>query len=475
MRIVRVPVESRLLLWAAAWLVARRAREDWRKEWQGEIWWWISTQPNAGRTPRERLALLAHCSGAIPDAACLWHSDEHPRADLRGPGACLTFCVAVIACIAVFSGGFGDTRRSLEAAFRPQHDNLAILSQTGPFMGQQRGVPPRKVAYWDARSQSLDGVAIYSWYRSAAGTDRASLADVPAAKVGARFFSLLRTKPYLGRLFAAGDPHSCGSCVVLSHDFWKRLGGDRAVIGRSILVDGRPSRVIGVLPSGFWFLGETPAVWSLYEGGTWTGFPVLATGALCRLRPGVAPLNAEWQLRRLAREVVPRESGTWAAVTPLDEIIRRPVVTLGPLFLALMLVSILPGLLEWGGLRAMAFLAAKASLLLTAVFLAGIEFIAAASLAGAGGLLIAAVLCVRWTWNDQRKRCPQCLSRLMLPVRIGEGSRMLLEPGGTEMACPRGHGILFTAEGESIAPKGRWYPLDVTAGGLLAPAGKTSA
>jgi hypothetical protein len=51
---------------------------------------------------------------------------------------------------------------------------------------------------------------------------------------------------------------------------------------------------------------------------------------------------------------------------------------------------------------------------------------------------------------------------------------MLLEPAGTEMACPRGHGVLFTVEGDSIAPRDRWYALDATWRDLFAPAAKTS-
>src|SRR5262249_33245386 len=119
------------------------------------------------------------------------------------------------------------------------------------------------------------------------------------------------------------------------------------------------------------------------------------------------------------------------------------------------------------------------------VFLASLEFGGAASATDTGGatyvsaaafywVLLAGVLVLRWAWSDQRKRCPRCLRRLELAVRIRERSRALLEPGGTEMACLQGHGFLFTADADSSAANDRWYPLDPSWHGMFAPAVKTS-
>jgi hypothetical protein len=492
MRFVRIPFESRLLLVAASALVPRAVRAEWRMEWDGEIWWWITTQPEAAHTIWERLALALHCAGAISDGLCLWFEEEDRlaalRTALRGPGACLAAGVLLVALIGILSGGFGNTRRSLQAAFCPRNPELAILSQTG-FMGQRLGVPPLKVAYWDRHSANIQGASVFSWYRSVIGSDSSHTSDVSAAKVGVRFFSLLRAKPQIGRVFGPDDLQSCRSCAVIGYDFWKRrLSADPGMIGRTIIVDSRPFRVIGVLRKDFWFLGEDPAVWSLFDEGMWGTFPSATVGAICQLRPGIPSVVVEQELRTLARRVVPRESGTWVTVTPLDEVLRRPITSLGPLFIAfagLALLCALRALLVRGEVVTGAFLLAKTVVLLSVIFLASFEFGGAASITRTGGttvaagtaffwLIVAGWLSVRLVWNDQRKRCPKCLRRLMLPVRIGEGSRMLLEPSGTEMACPRGHGVLFTVEGDSIAPKDRWYPLDATWRHLFAPVAKSS-
>jgi hypothetical protein len=56
--------------------------------------------------------------------------------------------------------------------------------------------------------------------------------------------------PEIGRTFTAQeDSPEADAVVVVSHNFWqRRLGGDTAVFGRSLLLDSRVYKVIGVMP-----------------------------------------------------------------------------------------------------------------------------------------------------------------------------------------------------------------------------------
>ena len=73
---------------------------------------------------------------------------------------------------------------------------------------------------------------------------------------------IVGVRPALGRTFTpADDAPGSAETVIVSHDYWRRaLGGNAAAIGQSIVIDGRPREVIGVLPEGFRFLRYNPAV-----------------------------------------------------------------------------------------------------------------------------------------------------------------------------------------------------------------------
>jgi predicted permease len=75
------------------------------------------------------------------------------------------------------------------------------------------------------------------------------------ARVSANLFPLLGVRPALGRTFLPEeDAPGRENVIVISHDLWsRRFGGDPAVIDRTLLLDGQPHLVVGVMPKGFLF------------------------------------------------------------------------------------------------------------------------------------------------------------------------------------------------------------------------------
>src|SRR6185436_20572537 len=73
--------------------------------------------------------------------------------------------------------------------------------------------------------------------------------------VSGDFFRVFGVPALLGRALEASDDEAgAPRVVVLSHAFWtRRFGGDPAVVGRSLRLDGTPSTVIGVMPASFTF------------------------------------------------------------------------------------------------------------------------------------------------------------------------------------------------------------------------------
>ena len=85
---------------------------------------------------------------------------------------------------------------------------------------------------------------------------------VPAIASSAELFEVLGTRPALGRGFRAGDDLTGAEPVaVLSDGLWRELGGDPAMVGGRLRLDGVERTVIGVMPRGFWFPDPSIRVW----------------------------------------------------------------------------------------------------------------------------------------------------------------------------------------------------------------------
>src|SRR5258708_5442669 len=72
------------------------------------------------------------------------------------------------------------------------------------------------------------------------------------AGVRPSFFNTLGVRPHIGRAFTAGeDQQGANSLVIIGARVWRaRFGGDTAVIGRSITVEGHAKTIVGVMADG---------------------------------------------------------------------------------------------------------------------------------------------------------------------------------------------------------------------------------
>jgi putative ABC transport system permease protein len=83
------------------------------------------------------------------------------------------------------------------------------------------------------------------------------------ARVSAHYFDIFGIKAVLGRTFAADeDQIGKGDVAVLSHLLWEtQFGSDPGILNRKIILDGRPTIVIGVLPAGSAFDRAYNQIW----------------------------------------------------------------------------------------------------------------------------------------------------------------------------------------------------------------------
>jgi len=108
------------------------------------------------------------------------------------------------------------------------------------------------------QSRSLDGVAgFYQFYapgdvRLTGSGEPERLTGVPVTRT---FFPLLGVRPQVGRFFDESESRfNAPGTAMLDYRFWqRRFAGDRGIVGKSIILDGKPVTVVGVLPESFDF------------------------------------------------------------------------------------------------------------------------------------------------------------------------------------------------------------------------------
>lgn len=144
-------------------------------------------------------------------------------------------------------------------------------------------------------------------------------------------FTFLGVGPQLGRVFGAADAAPGAPPVgVLNHRTWVRLfGADPRVIGRTLVLDGEPRTIIGVMPPRFeWNIVDLWLPSSLSRSDD----PRSARGTRAfqaHLRPGVTPQEAEAQLNVIAARRAAEHPGDYPpkyrfqVITVIDWVVRE--------------------------------------------------------------------------------------------------------------------------------------------------------
>ena len=126
--------------------------------------------------------------------------------------------------------------------------------------------------------------------------------DVATLDVTEDFLTALQVRPILGRPFSKNDTTSGNpDTVIASYNFWQnKFGGDPHAIGRSILLNGKPHEIVGVLPRNFAFIDFKPTLLlpvKLDPGKTFLG--QFNYQSIARLKPGVSLAEATGDVARM--------------------------------------------------------------------------------------------------------------------------------------------------------------------------------
>ena len=242
------------------------------------------------REDGERMLNAAHARGRVALAttwfALLWDlvfvGARHDlaqalRAFVRSPavtvGTSLLLGLGVAATTTLFA--FVDA-----VLLRPlpydQPDRLVLMFESNVSQDRLReGPSPGNVLDWVARNDAFDAItAMMTVSATLRGSDGGT--PVSGVHVTRGFFDVYRRQPRLGRTFRADEfegaasitsrqPSSGEPVVVLSHHLWQTLGADPQIVGRTVSIEGRDWRVIGVMPEDFVVPDAAAAFWAPWD------------------------------------------------------------------------------------------------------------------------------------------------------------------------------------------------------------------
>jgi putative ABC transport system permease protein len=221
----------------------------------------------------------------------------------------------------------------------PKADRLVAVSETS-------GTYPISISYpnfldWRPQASAFEAIAVHASYEATVES-RAPIERMPVTYVSPEFFSILRSRPLLGRDFRNEDDRDGSPPVaILSHRIWQtHFASDPAVLGATIRMDRRPYTVIGILPPEFRFFRPANIFVPISDAKVRQALTMRenhnAMNAIARLKPGVTIEQAQAQMStitsRLARAYPTSNTGIGARVITLREEVsgnaREPVMLL---------------------------------------------------------------------------------------------------------------------------------------------------
>ncbi|MEM7355265.1 MAG: ABC transporter permease [Acidobacteriota bacterium] len=206
----------------------------------------------------------------------------------------------------------------LEPLDYPEPDRVMLVQEKNPEAGFPRfSLSPLNYRDYRDMNQSFEFLA---------ASTGASLAwspegDAPAQQWRARavtheFLDVLGVQPMVGRDFGPEhDQPDVPPTVLVGYEMWQKLGADRSIVGTDLVLDGNPTRVLGVLPQGL--QPDRDALIPLamdYEAGGRGGHWLMGFG---RLRDGVTVDAARSDLARVAASLeaeYPETNTGWGSI-----------------------------------------------------------------------------------------------------------------------------------------------------------------
>jgi predicted permease len=199
----------------------------------------------------------------------------------------------------------------------PDSDRLVRVYRTSIH---SQSWPHSQGNFFDQREKNnvFERMVAYSFNNPNLAEPGAPAERLQAIAATSDFFPALGVQPALGRVFVPEDYETTeyvgsGPVVVLSDRFWmRRFGGDPNVVGRTLRLDGRDVKIIGVMPPEF----DHPLLWGAVD--VWRPLAFNAKGRVARdsnwlqvfarVKSGVSLAQADQGMKSLAAAITKETS-----------------------------------------------------------------------------------------------------------------------------------------------------------------------
>jgi predicted permease len=178
----------------------------------------------------------------------------------------LTFTVVVVLTLALGIGANTAVFSVLNSVLLkplsyPRAEALVALRQIAPGAGGDAlNLSPSMYLTYNENNRVFESLGV--WVGTNGTASVAEPEQIRAIGISDGVLQTLGVSPAAGRWLLAEDQtgairplpsvYRAYTRVMLSYGYWqRRFGGDRSVIGRTVIVDTRPKEIVGVLPRGF--------------------------------------------------------------------------------------------------------------------------------------------------------------------------------------------------------------------------------
>ncbi len=304
-------------------------KEQVERELEDELRFHLERE--ADRNKRDGMSTNDACYAALKSFGPLERSKEECR-DARGvrlvheflhdlrygarllaknPGvtliAIVTLALGIGANTAIFSVVNAFLLRPL-----PYGDPDRLVMVDSQYRGRSTGVSFADYQDWLRQNSVFEELAFFN-LRWNANLQFGNETETLSLTYGtANLFSALQVAPLLGHGPTAGDADT----ILLSHGLWqRRFGGDPAILGRQLRINGKSLSVIGVMPPGFRFPFQSDLWWlnDRYFDRDSRGMRIDQT--IGRLKSGVSAEQAQAEMREIAARLAQSYPGTNTEVT----------------------------------------------------------------------------------------------------------------------------------------------------------------